>query len=100
VFVGDFLGVGGLGYLELPGVYSRPDPTEHLLLPPLAPLDGGLRLDILEPLEECTYLDELKLTVAEHPVGIVVIPDEMFAVKGPAPGHRLLAFRDGLARRA
>ena len=76
-FVGDFLGVGGLGYLELPGVYSRPDPTEHLLLPSLAPLDGSFRLDVLEPLEECTYLDELKLTVAEHPVGVVVIPDEM-----------------------
>jgi Flp pilus assembly protein TadD len=95
-YVGDFLGVGGLGYFELPGIYSRPDPTEYVLLPRLAPLDGRFLIDVLEPLEECTYLDELKLTVVEHPAAVTVLPDEMFAVKGPAPEHRLLAFRDGL----
>ncbi|HVR73099.1 MAG TPA: CRTAC1 family protein, partial [Planctomycetota bacterium] len=93
-YVGDFLGVGGLGYLELPGVYSRPDPTEYVLLPKLEPRDGSFRLDILEPLEECTYLDELKLTVVEHPQDVTVLPEEMFAVRGPRPGFGLLAFRE------
>src|SRR4029450_12841390 len=51
-------------------------------------------LDVLEPLEECTYLDELKLTVVDHPADVTVVPDEMFAVRGPAPGFRLLAFRE------
>ncbi len=94
--VADFLGVGGLGYLELPGVYSKPDPSEYVLLPALEPAGGRYLLDILEPLEECTYLDELKLTVVDHPAQLTVIPEEMFAVKGPAPEFRLLAFRERL----
>ncbi|MBI4606098.1 MAG: CRTAC1 family protein, partial [Planctomycetes bacterium] len=94
--VADFLGVGGLGYLEAKDSYSRPDPTEYVLLPPLEPLEGRYRLDVLEPLEECTYLDELKLTVVDHPEDVTVLPEEMFAVRGPAPGFRLLAFRGKL----
>jgi hypothetical protein len=81
-FVADFLGVGGLGYFETPGVYSKPDPSEYVLLPALQPKDGSYLLDVLEPLEECTYLDELKLTVVDHPADVTVVPDEMFAVRG------------------
>lgn len=92
-FVGDFLGVGGLGYLELPGVYSSPDPTEYLLIDTLRPLEGEYALEIIEPMEECTYLDEFKLTVVEHPADVSVIPDEMFAIQGPAPDFELLGFR-------
>jgi len=92
VFVGDFLGVGGLGYFELPGVYSKPDPTEYVLLPALEPKGGTYQLEIIEPMEECTYLDEFHLTVVDHPAGVTVLPEEMFAVTGPAPGFRLLAF--------
>jgi hypothetical protein len=92
--VGDFLGVGGLGYFELPGAYSRPDPSEQLLLPALEPLDGAYRLDVLEPLEECTYLDALSLVAVDSPAGVSVIPEEMFAIRGPQPVDRLLAFRE------
>jgi hypothetical protein len=90
-FVADFLGVGGLGYLELPGIYSKPDPTETVLLPSLDARDGEYALEVLEPMEECTYLDELSLTVVDHPADVQVVPEEMFAVTGPAPGFRLLA---------
>jgi len=99
-FVADFLGVGGLGYFELPGVYSKPDPTEYVLLPELRPQDGFYRLDVLEPLEECTYLDDVKLTVVEHASDVTVLPDEMFAIRGPQPGYRLLAFREKLFARS
>jgi hypothetical protein len=92
-FVGDFLGVGGLGYFELPGVYSNPDPTEYILIDTLRPLEGEYALEIIEPMEECTYLDEFKLTVVEHPADLSVIPDEMFAARGPAPDFGLLPFR-------
>lgn len=94
--VGDFLGVGGLGYFETPGVYSRPDPTEYVLLDRLAPLDGAYALEIIEPMEECTYLDRLSLTVVEHPRDVEVLPEEMFAIGGPPPGYHLLAFREKL----
>jgi hypothetical protein len=93
-FVADFLGVGGLGYLEGKDAYSKPDPTEYVLLPPLEPRDGSYVLQVLEPLEECTYLDELQLTAVDHPADVTVLPDEMFAVRGPVPGFRLLAFRE------
>ncbi len=101
-FAGDFLGVGGIGYFEEPGRYNRPDPTEFLLLPELAEVPGAdgraeYRLEILEPLEECTYLDEFKLTVVDHPGDVTVLPDEMFAIAGPPPpGFQVLGFRDQL----
>jgi len=98
-FVGDFAGAGGLGYLERPGVYGRPDPTELLLLPRLEPArEAGapaeLQLRILEPLEECTYLDQASLLVVDHPREVTVLPLEIFAVKAPTPGFDLLAFRE------
>ena len=92
-FVGDFLGVGGLGFLELPGIYLKPDPTEYISLPALRALDGHYQLEVLEPLEECTYLDTLQLTVVDHPADVNVIPKEMLAVRGPTPDFELLAFR-------
>lgn len=96
-FVGDFLGVGGLGYFELPGEYSKPDPSEYVLLEKLEPRDEEYALEILEPMEECAYLDELKLVAVDHPRDVCVIPEEMFAVRGPAPGFRLLALSEILS---
>jgi len=97
-FVADFLGVGGLGYFEAPGRYSQPDPTEMLHLPHLKPRaaeDGGgdvWDLRVLESLEECTYLDSARLVAVDHPASVTVLPLEMFAIAGPAPGYELLAF--------
>ena len=93
-FVGDFLGVGGLGYFEQPGVYSKPDPSEYLLVPEPKPRDGELVLVVLEPLEEATYLDQFALVAIDHPADVSVLPDEMFAIRGPAPEFRLLAFSE------
>ena len=100
-YVGDFLGVGGLGYLTAPGVYSKPDPSEVLELPALAPvIDSGgakeYRLSLIEHLEECTYLDALELVVADAPPGVTVHPQELFAVKARAPEATLLAYRTAL----
>jgi tetratricopeptide (TPR) repeat protein len=97
-FVADLLGAGGLGYLEAPGSYNRPDPTEVLELPDLAVSkgEGGgaeLRLRILEPLEECTYLDAVELIAVDGPSDLTVHPQELFAVRAPAPGAGLLAYR-------
>jgi hypothetical protein len=105
-YIGDFLGVGGLGYFEAPGVYSRPDSTELIEIPGLAPrsdTESGavFELRITEPLEECTYLDRAALLVADHPAAMSVHPEEMFAVGGPPPGHALVAYRvAALPRRA
>ncbi len=100
-YVGDFLGVGGLGYLEAPGVYSSPDPTEVIELPRLAPARGPggveeLLLSVIEPLEECTYLDFLALLAVDAPAGVTVHPDEIFPVRAPAREPGLLAFGKAL----
>ena len=100
--VADFLGVGGLGYFEAPGQYATPDPTELLLLPetmqPRRGVDGKehWELRILEPLEECTYLDQASLLAVDSPEDVTVLPLEMYAVRGPRPDYELLAFRDAV----
>ncbi len=100
-FVADFLGVGGLGYFEAPGRYSAPDPTELLWIPRLearenAEAGASYELRVLEPLEECTYLDSAALVAVDHPGGTTVLPNEMFAILGPAPGYGLLSFEEKL----
>ncbi len=100
-YVGDFLGVGGLGYLEAPGFYSRPDPTEVLELPVLAPVKGPAgapeyQLRIAEPLEECTYLDAVELIAVDGPADLTLHPDELFAVRAPARPAQLLAYKKPL----
>jgi tetratricopeptide (TPR) repeat protein len=106
-FVADFLGVGGLGYFQAPGSYASPDASELLWIPFLAPrlpAAGGepqLELRVLEPLEECTYLDQASLLAVDHPAEVTVLPLEMGAVRGPPPKYTLLAFRERFhARRA
>ena len=68
-FVADFGGVGGLGYYLGNGRYASPDPTEYLPIPKLEPRDGHYVLQSLTPLEEITYLDEVKLLAIDHPRG-------------------------------
>ncbi|MCZ6695684.1 MAG: FG-GAP-like repeat-containing protein [Acidobacteria bacterium] len=93
-FVADFLGVGGLGLWLGPGVYGRPDSDEYIKIEPheLAPLDGAYYLQIVENLEEVTYLDEARLIAIDHPKSIDVYPNERFPVEDE-PEHRLYGVR-------
>jgi tetratricopeptide (TPR) repeat protein len=93
-FVGDFGGVGGLGYLVAPGVYARPDPTEYLPLRNLKPRDGQYVLQSLTPLEEITYFDEAKLVAVDHPLGTQVHPYELMAIGVSPPPFELFGVRD------
>jgi cytochrome c-type biogenesis protein CcmH/NrfG len=91
-FVTDFLGVGGLGTWIAPGVYGKPDPDEYVKIEPdvLQPTDGAYLFQVMENLEEITYLDEVKLITIDHPREIEVYPNESFGAKEQAP-HRLYA---------
>jgi tetratricopeptide (TPR) repeat protein len=86
-FVTDVLGVGGIGFLERPGVYSPPHPHERVLLPEgtLAPKDGRYQLVLGEPMEEVAYLDHVELAVYDLPPGWHVALDERKAIAGPVP---------------
>jgi len=91
-FVGDFAGVGGLGYFSAPGVYTPPQVLDQIKLEAeqLAPRQGFFDLRMAEPMEEVGYVDQVELLAVDHPVGTEVYPDERLAVAGPPPTHRLL----------
>jgi len=93
--LGDFLGGGGLGYLVAPGVYGQPDRDEAVAIRPgqLVPVDGVLRLSILEPMDEVAYLDKLTLDVVDRPPGVEATTDERFAPGGNRPSGEVLAWR-------
>ncbi len=93
-FVADFGGMGGLGYLAEPGVYARPDSTEYLRIPKLAEREGQYVLQILEPLEEVVYVDEIQLIAVDHPAGTEVYPNEMMAIGIEPPAFELFCYRE------
>ena len=93
-FVSDFGGVGGLGYRTGPSSFARPDPTEYVVLPALAPRDGDYMLQVVEPLEEIVYLDEVRLIAVDHPVGTHIHPNEMAAVSATPPPFEVLCYSD------
>ena len=91
-FIGDFAGVGGIGYYVAPNEYAQPQVLEHVRIGPeqLAPKDGFYELRLTEPMEEVAYIDRLELVAVDHPRGLSVYPDERLAITGPPPTHRLL----------
>lgn len=91
-FIGDFAGVGGLGYYVAPGECSQPQERELVGMGPdqLEARDGVFELRLCEPMEEVAYVDRLELQVIDHPEDLEVIPDERLAVTGPPPTHDLL----------
>ncbi len=91
-YVGDFAGVGGLGYFVAPNVYAAPQVLEQVKLgaEQLVARDGLYELRVCEPMEEVAYVDRLELLAVDHPEGLEVYPDERLAFTGPPPTHRLL----------
>lgn len=95
-FVGDFAGVGGLGYFSAPGAYADPQPIDHIKIEAdqLVPRDGYYELRMAEPMEEVGYMDRVVLLAVDHPADMEVYPDERLAVTGPPPSRRLLCTTD------
>ena len=94
-FVSDLLGVGGVGYLLEPGVYSEPRPRETFVLPAdalVAKPDGTLSITLAEPMEESCMLDGARLFVYDLPRGWDIAPDERLAIGGPAPTGEIVAW--------
>jgi Tfp pilus assembly protein PilF len=85
-FITDFLGVGGLGLWTAPAEYGKPVPDESIKIEPnqLVPNDGAYLVQVVENLEEITYLDAASLLAVDHPKGVDVFPNEDFG--GPPTG--------------
>jgi tetratricopeptide (TPR) repeat protein len=90
-FVTDFMGVGGLGFFVAPGIAGVPDPTERVKIEAgqIAPRDGEYVFQIMEPMEEVCYVDEIALLAVDHPVGTQAYPDERLALDGDLPTERI-----------
>jgi len=93
-FVSDFGGMGGLGYLTAPGAYAPPDSTEYVPVPNLQPRDGEYLLQVVEPIEEIVYMDEVKLLAVDHPAGTSIYPNEMTAVNAAPSDFELFCVRE------
>ena len=93
-FITDFMGVGGLGFFVAPGVTGTPDPTERVKLEAgqIAPKDGEYLFRIMEPMEEISYIDEIKLLAVDHPAGTEVYADERLATDGNVPSDRIYSY--------
>lgn len=92
--VSDFGGMGGIGYLTSPDVYSKPDSTEYLPVFDIQPRDGEYIFQVLEPIEEVVYFDEAKLIAVDHPANTQVYPHEMMAINTLPPPFELFCFKD------
>lgn len=98
-FITDFLGVGGIDYLVRPGEYFTPtDPVEHLLLPQgcLPAKETTIRLKVLEPAEEVTFLDRVALVRHDLPPGWEMTLDERHSALPPKPTHEPRFFRTAM----
>ena len=95
-FVTDFMGVGGLGFFVEPGVAGDPDPTERVKIEAdqIAPKDGEYVFQIMEPMEEVCYVDQISLLAVDHPVGTSAYPDERLALDGNLPTDRIHVHAD------
>ena len=94
--VTDFLGNGVIGYLLEPGLYNPPDSDEYVKIEGdrLRAKDGMYPVSVVEPLNEITYLDEVKLLVVDHPSDVEVYPNERFQVFPPFPKPEILVVKD------
>ncbi len=94
-FVTDMLGAGVLGHWVAPGARNIPDPTEYVKIEGFAPRlrSGLLSFQLMEPMEEVVYLDQVRLLAVDHPADIEVFPNEYFASNPPFPEFKVIVSR-------
>lgn len=89
-FITDVLGVAPLGASDGEGSYFPVDHDEYVQIPAgaLTARDGRYEVRITEELSEVSYLDQVELSVVDHPAGEEIFTNEKF--KGPPyPEFRL-----------
>ena len=93
-FISDTIGAGVLDELVAPGEYWKPDPDEWLRLTgdelELTP-DRKANLRFVNPLEEVTFLDRVRLLAVDHPAEVEVYPNERM-VNEPANRRPIKAY--------
>ncbi|MCI0538873.1 MAG: FG-GAP-like repeat-containing protein [Verrucomicrobiales bacterium] len=93
-FVTDILGASPVGLPIAEGRYIEADPDEFVWIGnenTFAPQADSYLLQITEELREVLYLDEAKLFVVDHPVGIEIYPTDKLLPGKPFPASELVA---------
>ena len=101
-FVSDIIGPGIVGEWIGPGERNVPDPTEYLKIDGnfVRPRNGRLSFRLAEVMEELTYLDHIRLLAIDHPVDVVVNPNEYFASAPPFPEFKVITSENARPPRA
>ncbi len=95
----DTISAGILGELVAPGQYWQPDPDEWVRITSEQLKPSGQRLDLrfVNPLEEVTYLDQVRLLAIDHPGNLEVYPSERMVSqpqnRKPIQAYALTNFR-------
>jgi tetratricopeptide (TPR) repeat protein len=95
-FICDLMGPATVGHWVAPGERNVPDPTEYVRIegPQLQPRNGRLSLRLIEPMEELTYLDKVRLLAVDHPSDSEIYPNEYFASAPPFPEFKIITSRN------
>jgi len=90
--INEILGIGPLGVPMAPGLFHQPDCTELTKIEArqLVSKNGVFELRLTEELREIMYADQFTLRVVDHPLGLEIVPNEMFTAP-PFPDDRFFA---------
>jgi Tfp pilus assembly protein PilF len=93
-FITDFMGGGEMGYLEEPGRYNTPDPTEYVRITAdqLKEKNGRYELRVTNELEEGLFVDRLQLLAVTHRSGTEIYPNE--GMSDPPKAFKLFVTRN------
>ncbi len=93
-FISDLLGATALGIRIGEGDPVLPDDDELIRIPDdrIHPIEGRLKMRLVEQLEEILYTDRVELLVVDHPNGTEVVPRERYQFLPPrdATGFRVV----------
>ena len=92
----DVIGAGVVGHWFTPQRRNIPNPSEWIKVDGLqvVPVNGKLSLRFMEPMEEVSYIDQLRLVAVDHPENVEVNPDERFLDDPPFASGRVVASAD------
>ena len=91
-FVSDLIGSGIVGEWTGPGERNTPDPDEYVRIEGERVKERSSRLSfrLMEPMEEVTYLDQVRLLAVDHPRDTDVYPNERFQPAPPFPEFKVI----------
>ena len=101
-FISDLIGAGIVGEWTGPGERNISDPDEYVRVEGhrVKERSGRLSFRLIEPMEEITYLDQVRLLAVDHPADRDVYPNERFQPAPPFPEFKVTTVKNPRPPRA